>query len=368
MKILAVMEALSLTGPGKNLVRFAQLAKAEGAEVIIATFRRKENPAEDDFVRAVRAADIQLEILSDSGPWDLSGARQMRQLLAELQIDLIQTHNVKSHFLMSLNESGKRIPWVAWNHGYTKPTWRQRIYNCFDYVSLRRASLVITVTEAFVSDLLRRGVRRERLEVVGNAIDPSTSTATGPPLRRTDYASLEQRIVLAVGRLSLEKAHASLIQTLAMAGLEDHVLVLVGDGPEREALEKLAAELGVKLVLAGQVSDVKPYYALADVFVLPSESEGSPNVLLEAMMAGLPILSTNVGGVKETVQDGQEAILVEPNQPQQMREGLLRFKRDPLWATQLGEKARSRVTAERSPEQRTRLILNHYRKLLQSRP
>jgi glycosyltransferase involved in cell wall biosynthesis len=206
------------------------------------------------------------------------------------------------------------------------------------------------------------------LEVVGNAIDPSTSTATGPPLRRTDYASLEQRIVLAVGRLSLEKAHASLIQTLAMAGLEDHVLVLVGDGPEREALEKLAAELGVKLVLAGQVSDVKPYYALADVFVLPSESEGSPNVLLEAMMAGLPILSTNVGGVKETVQDGQEAILVEPNQPQQMREGLLRFKRDPLWATQLGEQARSRVTAERSPEQRTRLILNHYRKLLQSRP
>jgi glycosyltransferase involved in cell wall biosynthesis len=296
----------------------------------------------------------------------------MRQLLAELQIDLIQTHNVKSHFLIRLSGASRNVPWVAWNHGYTWPTWRQRVYNSFDYISLRGADRVITVTGSFVSGLEGMGVRRDRIEVVGNAIEVENSDLETGKLRREDYARAGERIVLAVGRLSKEKAHQRLIEATARLNKDSngpaHVVVLVGDGPERQNLEAYAKAEGVRLILAGQVSKVRPFYDLADVFVLPSDSEGSPNVLLEAMAEGLPIVSTNVGGVKETVNDSVEAILVEAGNSKALSEALSKIARQPEEAREMGERARHRVIQERSSERRAQHILRIYEDLLKERP
>ena len=372
MRILAVMEALSLTGPAKNLLSFGQLARElQGTELILASYRRPEHPAEDDFIRGARALGIQLEILPDGGAWDLTLAGKLRRLCERLQVDLVQTHNVKSHFLFRLSGASRDFPWVAWNHGYTWPTWRQRVYNSFDYISLRGADRVTTVTGSFVAGLEGMGVRRERIEVVGNAIEVEKSDLETGRLRREDYAKADERIVLAVGRLSKEKAHQRLIEAIARLNKDRkgpaHVLLLVGDGPERQNLEACASAEGVRLNFAGQVREVRPYYALADVFVLPSDSEGSPNVLLEAMAEGLPIVSTNVGGVKETVNDGEEAVLVEPRNSKALSAALCKIADQPEEASRMGERARRRVIEERSPERRAQHILRIYEDLLKER-
>jgi glycosyltransferase involved in cell wall biosynthesis len=90
-------------------------------------------------------------------------------------------------------------------------------------------------------------------------------------------------------------------------------LVLVGEGPERPRIEELCRELNLTdfVTLAGQQDDINPYYGIADVFLLPSHSEGCPNVLLEAMAAGVPVVATAVGGVPEVATNGKDAILVK---------------------------------------------------------
>jgi glycosyltransferase involved in cell wall biosynthesis len=87
---------------------------------------------------------------------------------------------------------------------------------------------------------------------------------------------------------------------------------MVGDGPDRQRLERAADGLGDRIRFLGHQANAWPFYFIADVFVLPSHSEGSPLVLFEAMAAERAIVATAVGGVPETVEDGVSAVLVPP--------------------------------------------------------
>ena len=117
----------------------------------------------------------------------------------------------------------------------------------------------------------------------------------------------------AVGRLSREKGHADLLAALGqLRSLERQwKLVLVGAVPDRVALEQLARAryIAARVRFAGFHTDVSPFYAIGDVVVLPSNSEGSSNVLLEAMMAWVPIVATTAGVIPEMVVDGQTGLL-----------------------------------------------------------
>ena len=118
--------------------------------------------------------------------------------------------------------------------------------------------------------------------------------------------------MLSVGRLSKEKGQDGLLRAFATVEAEPKRLLLLGDGPELEPLRALACELKIQNAVSfpGLQSNVRPYYELADVFVLSSHSEGSPNVLLEAMDAGVPVVATAVGGVPELVTNEVDALLV----------------------------------------------------------
>ena len=103
------------------------------------------------------------------------------------------------------------------------------------------------------------------------------------------------------------------------------------------------------------------YYSIADVFALPSHSEGSPNALLEAMAAGVPIVSCKVGGVPETVEDGSSALLVPPANPSAMANAIARVLKDPELAARLASNASERLSKLFSPESRYQAFLQVYR-------
>jgi glycosyltransferase involved in cell wall biosynthesis len=136
-------------------------------------------------------------------------------------------------------------------------------------------------------------------------------------LRKKLGLDVRTRVLLCVGRLSREKGHADLIhafpEILRLSGKTPLRLVLVGDGPERRPIEELCRSLRLtdNVILAGQQENIADYFSIADAFILPSHTEGCPNVLLEAMAAGVPVVATRVGGVSEIVTSGQDAILVE---------------------------------------------------------
>jgi glycosyltransferase involved in cell wall biosynthesis len=103
---------------------------------------------------------------------------------------------------------------------------------------------------------------------------------------------------------------------------------MVGDGPDRQRLERAAANLGDRVRFLGHQANAWPFYFIADIFVLPSHTEGSPLVLFEAMAAGCAIVATAVGGVPETVADGVSAVLVPPRDIGQLKATLVTLSAD----------------------------------------
>jgi glycosyltransferase involved in cell wall biosynthesis len=178
------------------------------------------------------------------------------------------------------------------------------------------------------------------------------------------------RILLTIGRLSREKGHRDLVRAIhVLRALRQELefrLVIVGDGPERAGIRTLTSALGLEgeVLLAGHQSNVQPFYALADLFVLPSRSEGSPNVLLEAMAAGVPVVSTGVGGVPEIVRHGESALLVKAGDTRAMAEAILRLLQDSGLARSLAQAASQAVSRNHTPEGYLRALVELYQEVL----
>jgi glycosyltransferase involved in cell wall biosynthesis len=173
-------------------------------------------------------------------------------------------------------------------------------------------------------------------------------------------------VVLTVGRLSREKAQSDLL--VAFKQLLDQYpdlparLVVVGDGPERAKLETTVNGLGIKerVNFTGQVSDVMTYYALAGVFALPSHSEGSPIVVLEAMAANVPIVATAVGGVPEILVHNESALLVPPSNPTAMAEAIALIWKDKELAERLTRASAALVASRFTPESYVESLIQIY--------
>jgi glycosyltransferase involved in cell wall biosynthesis len=386
IRVLAVMEASTVTGPAKGLIEFCRQADHFNpytigfpkVEISLATFHRtfassdrRESPSQ--FIATAREAGIEVDVIDERSRFDVRVIGSLRGIIERRAPNIVQTHNVKSHFLMRRSGLWARQPWVAFHHGYTTTDLKMRLYNQLDRWSLRAAHRIITVSHAFASQLAHLGMPLERICVLHNSVSRGQVACVKDEEVRRLRASLgiadDERVVLAVGRLSREKAHIDLVAAL------DHLrrttpeinvrLIIAGDGPERQRIEHSARSLGCddRLTLAGQASNICVYYAMADVLALPSHSEGSPNVLLEAMAAGVPVVATAVGGVPEIVTHGESALLVSPSDPRAMAVAIGRVLTEAQLASKLTANACAAVVERHSPEQRLRSLLEIYHQL-----
>ena len=152
-----------------------------------------------------------------------------------------------------------------------------------------------------------------------------------------------------LGRLDRQKGYDVLLH--ALASLPDAALVLVGDGPERSSLEALASSLGVddRVRFVGWHAEPRRYLTTFDVFALPSRFEGFPLAIVEAMLAGLPVVASAVGSVPEAVREGETGLLVPPDDEAALTAALRRLLAEPSVRLRLGERgralARERFTA-----------------------
>jgi len=373
IRLLAIIEASTISGPAKNLLQFAELARAPrdgpGVEVEIAVFQRPD--ASTVLIEAARRQSLPVHIIAESSRFDRSVLPALSKLVRDLAPDLVQTHAVKSHFIVRKAGLHRALPWIAFHHGYTTPDLRVRLYNQLDWWSLRGARQVITVSKPFRQDLIRKGVAPDRIAVVHNAIAPDWGTAYRQPaaaraLRAGLGIASTAKVILLVGRLSAEKDHLTLLSALAElrrsgAVPEAHVL-LVGEGPERPHIEQEMRSLGIDgaVTLTGQMPSAEPYYGIADAAVLSSLSEGSPNALLEAMAAGVPVVATRVGGIPEIVCDGESALLIEPRDRGGMARALEKVLGDRELADRLVRNAHDVIRSRHTPEARMERLIGIY--------
>lgn len=340
IRVLSIMEAAFVTGPAKNLLEFAVRSRPE-VDLTAATYQRGEiaEAEKNPFVISARQRHVPMEIISERGRFDPSVIASITALLDRLQPDIVQTHNVKTHFLLRYSGLYRRYRWLAFHHGYVTTDLKMRLYNQLDRWSLPRALGLVTVCGPFRDQLVGRGIESGRIIVRHNAVQPFER----PPEAVLASADVprDMPLLVQIGRLSHEKGHLDLLAALAsLRALRWH-LVIVGEGPERNAIERAVASLGLqdRVTLAGHQNDVRPYLAMARIFVMPSHSEGSPNAMLEAMSAGVPVVASAVGGIPELVLDGYSALLGPARDPGHLASRLERLLGDPALAATLSRNA-----------------------------
>jgi glycosyltransferase involved in cell wall biosynthesis len=382
MKILSVVEATNLNAVARVVLDFfatagelASSGDSVNLEGSLVTFDRTsgQDLQANDFLVAADRAGFAVDVIRERRRFDLSVINSLKTVVAQRQPDLIVTNSVKSHFLMWRSGLWRKRAWVAFHHGYTTTDRKMSLYNRFDRWSLPKAGLVVTVCEAFARDLVMSiGLSSDKIRVQHNSIRPwpPPDVATVRAWREKLKVSAADQVLLSVGRLSREKGHADLVtafRTLSATHPQNNwKLIIAGDGPERGALKTAASDLDDRIIFTGQVADVRPFYAMASVFILPSHSEGSPNVLLEAMAAKVPVVATSVGGVPEIVEDERSALLVAANDPTSLADSTRRILEDPELAERLTSAAWFQIVNRHTPEQYVRSLNRIYHEAISS--
>jgi glycosyltransferase involved in cell wall biosynthesis len=222
-----------------------------------------------------------------------------------------------------------------WLHG----RFREAVYR---FVNRRLVDAVLVNSAAAERELLERfGVPASKVESVGTGVDLRriADARVGEELTR-ELQIAGRTVVGIVAKLSPVKGHEHFLR--AAAGIakahDDVAFLVVGDGPRRQMLTEMAKELEIEdaVVFAGARDDVPSLLKLMDVFVLSSLSEGSPNAVLEAMAAGLPVIATDVGGLPDIVIDGESGILVPPGDWEALEKAITELLADPERAAAMG--------------------------------
>jgi len=180
---------------------------------------------------------------------------------------------------------------------------------------LKQTDVFVAISEELQAEMLSCGIEQAKIQRIPNSVDASRFI----PAASNDRQQLRQEfqipdghfVFLFIGRLVKRKGVDILLPS--WKDVTNATLWIVGDGPERHALQELAKTLRLQNVqFFGVASNTVSYYQAADFFVLPSLSEGFPGVLLEAMSSGLPCIATEIGGVSDIMKDGSHGIVVQP--------------------------------------------------------
>jgi glycosyltransferase involved in cell wall biosynthesis len=246
-----------------------------------------------------------------------------------------------------------RIP-LIFAHVHTQGLWLAPRQRRIERLLSRFSAKVICVSESVRQFVVREErIPGGRTAVVYNGI-PDPRLPAGGEARRTLGIPDAATVVACIASLEPHKGHADLIEAarIARRGLDGLVLLLVGDGSLRGALERQAREAGVPTQFPGRLDDVGPALAAMDVMVLLSrQREGSSLALVEAMAASKPVVATRVGGMPEVVAEGVTGVLCEPQQPQQAAAAIRRILESPDLMRAMGAAGRraflARFTVDR---------------------
>ncbi|MGO4325646.1 glycosyltransferase family 4 protein [Cupriavidus sp. 2TAF22] len=297
-----------------------------------------------DHARALGARTERLTLL-DNALSPLRALAALRQLLGALRAtapDLIHAHSAKAGALGRVAGWLLGVPVVYTVHGFAfkaaAPARQRLAARATEWLLAPLTARLICVARAERTLAATLPMAASRISVIRNGIADTPARATpGAPLRR----------IVMVARLAAPKRADLIIRAFARAALPDCELVLAGVGPQADALRALAdTEAPARVRFAGAVSDVPALLASAQAFALASDHEGFPLSVLEAMRAGLPVVASDLPGIREQLGDGACGLLVPGNDEHAWSAALTRLASDAGLREDLGQAARARWARE----------------------
>lgn len=303
LRILQVTAPARTGGLESVVTQLAVALRSRGHDVHVAAVLSPGSEVDHPFVSRLRSLDVPVHTLLVGARDYLRERRAIGALADSLKISALHTHGYRADVLHGAVARKAGARHVMTLHGFVGGGWRDRVYEAMQIRAARRADVVVAVSRPIVDRLREAGVERQ-VRLLRNALGPNPQPLTRADARRALGLSGTDTLIGWVGRLSHEKGPDLFVEALAKS--PPHIGgVLVGDGPLRDAVRSLAAARGVdaRLVFAGGLSDARRYLSAFDAVTLTSRTEGTPMVLLEAMWAGVPIVTTMVGGIPDVVSD-----------------------------------------------------------------
>ena len=334
-------------GPERQMLGLAQ-ALPPSCRTVIVTF--PEDGHCHPFLEEARQRGLHALALENDTPYFFAALDELTNLLRHTQASVLCCHGYKANLLGRLAARRTGVAVIAVARGWTGENLRVRLYEAMDRIGLRWMDQVVCVSAGQAAKVRQAGVPQEKTRVIHNAIRTERFAEPDPGYRgllQQIFPLPRSRIIGAAGRLSPEKGFGVLIDAAATLARRDQTLgfVLFGEGPLRDRLARRIELYGLtsSFILAGFRADLDRFLPFLDLLVLPSFTEGLPNVVLEAMAAGVPVVATAVGGTPELIEDGVNGYLVPPGEPQALAARLHDLLTDEQRMQALGQAGRRTV-------------------------
>lgn len=345
-RVFYLITELDVGGAEKTLYELATRLDRERFEPAVGCLSGR-GPVGDRLARA----GVAVEYIGMRGWWDVSAWLRLRRVLRERRPHVLHTFLFRANLAGRLAAIGLGVERVICSVRVEEPR-RWQLW-------LDRLTRGLVDVTACVSESARRYTHEHvkaplaKLAVVPNGTDVAgEGSAVAPP---AEWGLLEGvPVVGVIGRLHEQKDPLLMLRAAEMVlrRLPETVFAFAGEGPLAEACRGDAAARGIagRVRWLGWQADVRPLLARMDVLALSSRWEGMPNVVLEAMSYGKPVVATAVGGSAELVVDGETGVLVRPGDAQALADGVVTLLEDGALCAAFGRAARSRVARDFSLE------------------
>jgi len=359
LRTLHVITRLTLGGSAENTLATMLALEAAGYAGSLAVGVAASDAASvnDARRRGATLHDVQ-GLGREVGPRDAAALVRLWRLMRAQQPAIVHTHTSKAGFIGRLAARLAGVPVVIHQphghifYGYYGPR-RTAFYVALERLAARWTDRIVTLTERGIDEHLARGIgERAQYRAVPSGV-PTAELRAAAPTRGVARARLrlpdDAFVVVGLGRFVPVKGFDVLITALPTlaAAVPSTCVLLVGDGPERVALEAQAGRLGVRdrLRFTGVTPDIAVCLAAADVLAAPSRNEGMGRALVEGMALGLPVVGSEVGGIPAVIADGETGWLVPPGDAAALAEALVELGRDAALCAKLGAAAAARAEA-----------------------
>ena len=282
-------------------------------------------------------------------PYELALSSKMAYVVKTYNIDILHVHYAIPHAYAGymakqmLKREGIEVPMITTLHGTditlvgNHPTYKEAVT-----FSINESDVVTSVSESLKRDTLRLFNVDKDIKVIPNFIGLQ-KTERVSPCKRSVMASADELIVTHISNFRKVKRVDDVVRVFY--GIQQQLpakLIMVGDGPEREIADQLCKDLGIKkkVLFLGNTSDIDRILCFTDLFLLPSESESFGLSALEAMAAGVPVVSSNAGGLSEVNEEGVSGYLCPIGDVQTMAEKAIDILRDKDRLAQFKQNAR----------------------------
>jgi len=334
VRVLFTNNSLVWGGAEKNTLQIMAGLRERGHEAVLAC------PPWDSMIEPARAQDFLIVPTSFRTKRNPLGVIYTWQEIRQVRPDVVLTNGTRTVMSAGLSARLTETPFAVRAVAEISPP-----------IPLRIAQLVICISASMAQFARKCGVPAERIQLIPNGVD-TDSFCPDPQLRgktRRELGLSEDHFVLVlVGRIAGGKGHKYAVEALSqvLGRLPNTVLLIVGEGGLEQEVQEQTASLGLEsqVKMLGFRTDPRPYYAAADVALVPSHwNEAAGIVNIEAQAMGVPIIASRDGGLPEYIAEGETGILVPPADAESLAEAIISLSESPQRRQAMGAAGRRRV-------------------------